>query len=167
MESDGDADKDLCEPPSFQQSLESPQKSSIEPIVWWIVAFIRLLRTLHQPPDRAVSWLIKFIYVLLHFLGSKCERVARIAEGLSQSLYLLSRYSSEQSAAANIVHYIVCRECDALYNYPDCFHKVGTSMVSKLCSKMILSRRCNGPLLKSCDVKQLQKTISIQDLQLL
>ena len=167
MESDGDVDKDndLCEPPSFQQSLESPQKSSIEPIVWWIVAFIRLLRTLHKLPDRAVSWLIKF--VLLHFLGRRCEKVARIAEGLPQSLYLLSRYSSEQSTAANIVHYVVCRECDALYHYPDCFHKVGTSVVLKLYSKMIFSRRCDDPLLKQVVMSNGSKNLSIQDLQLL
>ena len=116
MESDGDVDKDLCKPPPFQQTLESPQKSSIEPVIWWIVAFIRLMRTLHKLPDRAVSWLIKFLCVLLHFLGRRYERVAQIAEGLPQSLYLLSRYSMEQSAATNIVHYVVCRECDALYH---------------------------------------------------
>ena len=148
MESDGDIDKDLCEPPSFQQTLESPQKSSHEPVVWWIVTFIRLIRTLHKLPDRAVTWLIKFLCVLLHYLGRRCERVARIADGLPQTLYLLNRYSLEQSAAANIVHYVVCRECDALYHYPECIDKVGTTVNSKLCSKVIFKRRCNAPLLK-------------------
>lgn len=148
MESDGDVDKDLCKPPAFQQTLESPQKSSFEPVVWWIVAFIHLMRTLHKLPDRAVSWLIKFLCILLHFLGRRCERVAQIAEGLPQSLYLLSRYSMEQSAATNIIHYVVCRECDALYHYPDCVDKVGSLKNSKLCSKVIFNRRCNAPLLK-------------------
>ena len=112
------------------------------------MTFVRLIRTLHKLPDRAISWLIRFLCVLLHYLGRKCETVVQIAEALPQTLYLMSRYSSEQSAAANIVHYVVCRECDALYHYPECIDKVGTSVNSKLCSKVIFNRRCNAPLLK-------------------
>lgn len=148
MESDEEVDKDLCEPPTFQQILESPQKSSHEPIVWWIVTFICLIRTLHKLPDRAVSWLIKFLCVLLRFLGRRCGRVAQIAARLPQSLYLLGRYTIEQSAVTNVMHYVVCPECHSLYHYPDCVDKVGTSMNSKLCSKVIFNQRCNAPLLK-------------------
>ena len=148
MESDKEVDKDLCEPPTFQQSLESPQKSSHEPIVWWIVTFICLIRTLHKLPDRAVSWLIKFLCVLLRFLGRRCERVAQIAASLPQSLYLLGQYTTEQSAVIpNVMHYVVCPECHSLYHYPDCVEKVGTSVNSKLCSKVTFNRR-NAPLLK-------------------
>ena len=145
VESDDDVDEDLCQPPLFQQSLESPQKSSDEPIVWWIVAFISLIQTLHKLPDRAVSWLIKFLCVLLRFLGKKCDKVARIAQALPQSLYLLRRYNIAKPASSNIVNYC---QCDSLYDYANCIDKVGGIQNSKLCSKMIFRSPCNTPLLK-------------------
>ena len=149
MESDNDVDEDLqCKPPLFQQNLESPQKSSDEPVVWWIVVFISLIRTLHKLPDRAVSWLIKFLCVLLHFLGRKCDRVAKIAQSLPQSLYLLNRYNTAKPASSNIVNYCVCRRCNSLHDYANCVDKVGSILRSKVCSRMIFRRRCDTPLLR-------------------
>jgi hypothetical protein len=46
------------------------------------------------------------------------------------------------------MHYVVCPECHSLYHYPDCVDKVGTSVNSKHCSKVVFSRRCNDLLLK-------------------
>lgn len=78
-------------PPPLYENLESPpseDEREIDAVVWWIVSFVSLFQTFHFIPDKALLWLLKFVYVLLKYCGRFSPRVDRIAEKLPKSPYL-------------------------------------------------------------------------------
>ena len=129
-------------------SNSEQDKTSIS-IVWWIMLFINVFQTLHFIPDRAIAWLLKFIYVLLRFLGAYSPIIARASEIFPSTLYLRDKYSVWKN---NFKRYVVCKECHTLYNYEDCIEQSGTGTraktKAKACSHRSFSRICGGSLLK-------------------
>ena len=148
MESDGEIEADIQQsepPPSLLLDCPPTQEEEeTKAVVWWIIAFVALFQSLHFIPERAISWLIKFLYVLLKYCGRFSQRIAKIADALPRSLYLRDRYLQGTNDSNLICRYVVCSACDSLYTYEQCVEKTGTQMSSKACS----SRNCNAQLLK-------------------
>lgn len=100
-----------------------------------------LFQSLHFIPDRAVSWLIKFLYYLLKYCGRFSPRITQISEALPRSLYLRDKYIGDSKS---VCRYVVCPACHSLYSYDQCVQKTGTQTSSKTCS----SQNCKCKLLK-------------------
>ena len=48
----------------------------------------------------------------------------------------------------SIERYVSCSSCNSLYKFNDCFEKSGTPLVTKRCSNVTHSKKCNAALLK-------------------
>jgi len=114
-------------PPSLR--LDSPpnqEEQEAKAVVWWIVAFVSLFQLLHFILDRAISWLFKFLYVLLKYCGHFSPRIMQIAEALPRSLHLRDSNLQCISNSKEICWYVVCSACHSLYCYEQCVEKSGT-----------------------------------------
>ena len=135
-------------PPPLYENLESPpskDEREIDAVVWWIVSFASLFQTFHFIPDKALLWLLKFVYVLLKYCGRFSPRVDRIAEKLSKSPYLRDKYLK---SSISTVQYVVCTSCHTLYSMDQCIVKSGSRITAKTCSKLHFSKPCRSKLLK-------------------
>ena len=123
-------------------------------LVWWIVTFLSLFQTLHFLPDRAIYWLIKFIYTVFKFCGRYSPKLSLIADALPRSLHLKNKYLKGLNFGLSeecIVKYVVCPSCYSLYCYEDCVQRTGSQQVSRKCQQILQqssSKTCNPPLLK-------------------
>lgn len=109
--------------------------------------FISLFQTLHFISDQAISWLVKFLYVLLKYCGRYSPQLNRVADMFPCSLYLCDKYLQSETHSTAFHKYIVCPACHSLYTYEQCVQKTGTTTLPKSCSNMVQSKRCGESLL--------------------
>ncbi len=88
-------------------------------IIWWLVVFTCTLQTLHSLPLQAVEWLLKFLAVLLTYLGSYANKIADIARIFPPTLYLRTKYLKDKLRTIPVVHKVVCPTCHSLYGYAE------------------------------------------------
>lgn len=97
MESDKEVTADI-EPPQTLDAMitttNSEQDKSSHNIVWWIVLFVNAFQTLHVISDQAVAWLLKFLWVLLKFLGTYSPVIAKASKIFPSSLYLRDKVNA-------------------------------------------------------------------------
>lgn len=122
---------------SDNEGLDAEQ----EAVVWWLVVFTCTLQTLHSLSLRAVQWLLKFLAVLLTYLGRYSNKISRIAKAFPSTLYLRAKYLNDKMCAVPIVLKVVCPTCHSLYNYTDCIEKRGTKMVVQSCTECRTQRK--------------------------
>ena len=65
-------------------NLDSEQVAT----VWWLVVFTCVLQALHNLSSRTVQWLLKFLGLMLKFLGRYSHKVAGIAKAFLTTLYI-------------------------------------------------------------------------------
>ena len=102
VESDGEIDEYTAEskPPCSPEPLlpdsppQSKADSDVKNTVWWIVAFLSLFQTLHFISDKAISWLIRFLCVIIRYLAkiSQAPQISRVADELPRSFYMKDKY---------------------------------------------------------------------------
>ena len=150
IESDNEIEMDvqtLVPPPLL---CDSPQKSKedqeMEAVVWWIVAFLSLFQTLHFIPERAMSWLFRFLCTLLKYCNRFTPRIAQIIKLLPSSPYMRDKYLSK--GTIDILQHVVCRDCHSHYTYNQCIEKSGSQIKSKQCWNLSFSHYCSTRLLK-------------------
>ena len=115
--------------------------------MWWILTFVSLFQTLHFIPEKAISWLIRFLSFLMKFMGKYSPRIMQIAEALPRSTYQKNKFLNDDSKS--VCRYVVCCACHSTFLYEQCLEKVGSRRISRRCPKTLLSRRCNNLLLKN------------------
>lgn len=123
------------------------EDNSVRSVAWWIVMFLSLFQTLHFISDKAISWLIQFLYVLMKYLGTFSPQVAQIAEKIPRSLYIMK--NKHLGIDFNdITRYVVCTSCHSLYLYNECTERIGSQIKPKQCLHKTFSRVCNYNLVK-------------------
>ena len=115
--------------------------------MWWILTFVSLFQTLHFIPEKAISWLIRFLSFLMKFMGKYSPRIMQIAEALPRSTYQKNKFLNDDSKS--VCRYVVCCACHSTFLYEQCLEKVGSRRISRRCPKTLFSRRCNNLLLKN------------------
>ena len=73
-----------------------------EATVWWIVLFTFVFQTPHKVPARAMEWLLKFLGVIICFLGKFADTTKWLASYLPNINYLKAKYLQEQIVQAEI-----------------------------------------------------------------
>lgn len=137
QESDSEIDADINEGPLLppmneeREVMDSEQKD----LVWWLVVFTSIFQSLHGLSFRATQWLLKFLSILLLFLGRYSVKIAELAAAFPSTVYLRAKYLRGQVPSYPILTRVVCNVCHALYNYNDCSEKRGTQYVTKFCNK--------------------------------
>ena len=153
-DSEIEQDFDFCQSPSSLPSTvipsSVPEKESDDnkPLVWWIVFFVSIFQTLHSISDQAIDLLLKFIHILLQFLACYSPRLQGAAAAFPKSLHLRDKFVKECTYVTSVERYVSCSSCHSLYKFNDCFEKSGTRLVTKRCSNVTHSKKCNAPLLK-------------------
>lgn len=110
--------------------------------------FISLFQTLYFITDQAISWLVKFLYVLLKYCGRYSLQLNCVADMFPRSLYLHDKYLQSETHSTAFHKYIVCPACHSLYTYEQCVQKMGTTTLPKSCSNMVQSKHCGESLLR-------------------
>ena len=83
-ESDNEIEADLqsIPPPLFADSPPRHDEKDVKSVVWWIVLFVSVFQTLHFIPEKAISWLIRFLCVLLKYLAQFSPKGLELGLGL-------------------------------------------------------------------------------------
>ncbi|SMN01974.1 hypothetical protein SPONN_281 [uncultured Candidatus Thioglobus sp.] len=158
-ESDDEVEQDIedhfCVPPDLDETgadftSQRLDKEQTE-VVWWVVAFTCAIQSLHSLPLRAIGWLLKFLVVLLTFLGKYSDKISNIAEAVPSSLFLRNKFICDRMFIPPIRLRIVCRNCHSLCNYEDCFsHDSGGGQeITTLPCSSCISHRKRVPLLRT------------------
>ena len=63
-----------------------------------------------------MEWLLKFLRVVICFLGKFADPIKRIASHLLNTNYLKGKYLQEQNVHAEINYSVVCPKCHQLHN---------------------------------------------------
>ena len=160
IESDEEIEHDLeaSSMPPHDIPLDTPettdQQSNI--IVQWIVLLVSFFQSRFSITDRATTWLLQFLYILLKVLGAFSSKIDSIADTLPRSLYK----HDQRFCNLSVSHFdsfqkrVVCRRCWVLYT-------VAESKIVKNCSykRSPRSHRCGEPLIKSIVSKNGQSKV--------
>ena len=115
--------------------------------MWCIIAFVSAFQILHCISDRAISWLLKFLAVLLHYCGYLSPRMLRVSQPLPSSIYIRDKFVQGEDGLVS--KYVVCITCHTLYKYSNCFEAQSRGQrVRKTCTAIVNSKVCGEYLLK-------------------
>ena len=122
-----------------ENEADQPQSMCTMPaMVHLLLCFILMWQYTFLVSEAGISILIVFFFhffCLLDFAGEhfvkKCfvDWWPRSVPKAKQMLKLVR--------ASNIIEYVVCPHCDALYNIENCFEKRGSEIVMKSCKRTI------------------------------
>ena len=110
--------------------------------------FISLFQTLHFISDQAITWLVKFLYILLKYCGRYSPQLNQVADMFPRSLYLRDKYLLSETHSIAFQKYVVCPVYHSLYTYEQCLQKTGTTTLPKSCFNLVQSKRCGESLLR-------------------
>ena len=168
MESDGEIDNDTTVAPSPLPTHlpAAPEDQESKAVVWWIISFVSLFQTLHCISDRAISWLLLFLCALMKYLKSFSPRIEQICASLPSSIYLRDKFVRAACGTdpTDFQKYVVCPSCHSLYNYENCYQRVGSHIHIKMCNNSKYSKRCNTLLLKKIVSKS--KTVKVYPIKI-
>ena len=133
IESDDEIEHDLeasSMPPHaipLDTSETTDQQSNM--IVQWIVLLVSFFQSRFSIADRATTWLLQFLYILLKVLGTFSSKIDSIADTLPCSLYKLDQRFCNLSVSHfdSFQKRVMCRCCWVLYT-------VAESKIVKNCS---------------------------------
>ena len=98
--------------------------------VRWIVFLVSFFQSQYSITDRAIAWLLKFLYTLLKFLGYFSTWMYTIADKLPRTIYKQEQHFRELTFHSDSFQKrVVCKKCWALYTMEEsklihnCSHK--------------------------------------------
>ena len=126
---------------------DSPEKAELSIIIIWITVLLSIFQTRFFLTTRALNWLLKFLSVLLRFLGRYSTKIAKLAVRLPQSMYQHNHSLSDVIQCNTFEQRTVCRACDSLYRFEECIKKAGSRTTATRCVYKPL-KKCNECLMK-------------------
>ena len=151
-------DLDTFSLPPQDIPLETPETSDKQStiIVRWIVFLVSFFQSRFSITDRAISWLLRFLYILLKVLGTFSSKIYSVANALPCSLYRHDQQLCNLSVSHSnsFQKRVACRRCWELYTLDE-------AKLLKDCPYKPLprSRRCGEPLIKSIVSKNGQRKV--------
>ena len=137
VESDFEIDEDIegahVPPPDLPDIPESQEMAEINMITRWIITLLSIFQTWFFLTNHAVNWLLKFLCVLLQFLGRYSTTVAQLASHLPQSVYKCNMTLKDIFKLNTFERRVVCVKCNSLYTFMS-----STAWVSNNCDAVHL-----------------------------
>lgn len=93
IETDMEIDEDMeiksanIPPPEVSLVQDSPKKAELIIVVKWIITLLSVFQTIFFLTNRALNWLLRFLSILLSFLGSYSPKIAELAARLSRGIH--------------------------------------------------------------------------------
>ena len=93
IETDVEIDEDVeiestnVPPPEVSLLQESPEEAEVNMIEKWIITLLSVFQTRFFLTNRALNWLLRFLSVLLGFLGRYSPRIAELAIKLPKGIH--------------------------------------------------------------------------------
>lgn len=85
--------------------------------------------------DNAFAWLLRFLSVLLSYMGKFSNKLADISKKFPQSIYTHNQATADLSkVSGNFETRVACRSCFTLYLYEDCYTQHGSIKSINACS---------------------------------
>ena len=119
IESDKEIDEDVeieganIPLPDVSLVQDSPEKAELSIIVRWIIVLLSIFQTQFFLTNQALSWLLKFLSMLLKFLGRCSKNIAELAVRLPQSIYQQDLSLLDYIKGNIFERRAVCRACDS------------------------------------------------------
>ena len=134
IESDVDIDEDIRDdtnraPPIITLSdSDASEKTESHSVVKWIVVLLSIFQSRFFVTNRAMTWLIKFIGILLTFLGKYSPDVASIASIFPSKM---RHFNKTVEKDCQFGRRAACVSCDSIYKFDDCLQNVGSIVSGK------------------------------------
>ena len=163
IESDVDIDEDTqleecsISPPDLPPQEVSSDERELNFLLKWIVTLLSTFQTRFFLTDKAITWLLKFLFILFEFLGKYSPKVARLASKIPQSPFKMNSITG--AGHDTFETRVACKQCDSIYEFKDCVSKVGSITTVRSCKFQPFKhiRECKMPLMKeiiSCNGNQ-------------
>jgi hypothetical protein len=141
------------------------QEENSRQIIKWILLFLCLWSSYCCVSDKALDVLIHFISAVFQSIGTIFPTVAGFALIFPKSLNLLRKQLGIDKD--NFTKYVVCKKCESMYEFQDCyFERLGRTVVKKCPYVEYQNHRqafrrtaCNEPLLKEVILKDGKKRL--------
>lgn len=149
MEIDEDVETESANVPPLEASLvqDSPdlEEAEMNIIVKWIITLLSVFQTRFFLTNRTLNWLLRFLSVLLSFLGSCWPKIAELATRLPRRIHQYNQSLSKIIQGGMFERKAVCSACGSIYKFDECIRKVGSTTY---CTYQPFKKACNEPLMK-------------------
>lgn len=98
--------------------------------------------------NRALSWLLKFLFVIFQFLGLYSTKLADLAKVMPHSIHQYNNQMLTLIPINVIERRAVCIQCELLYKFDDCIKRVGSETTVVCCRNTVFRKKCNQQLMK-------------------
>ena len=131
IEGDTDIDEDVMVenshiPPPEVEFDSAPCSTEVDSTIRWIIMLLSVFQTQFYLTNRALGWLLKFISVLLRFLGRFSSKIAEIGLKFPQTLHRYGKIIPSMLPNASFERRAVCKSCESIYKLEECLKKVGS-----------------------------------------
>ena len=154
IETDVEIDEDVeiestnVPPPEVSLLQESPEEAEVNMIEKWIITLLSVFQTRFFLTNRALNWLLRFLSVLLGFLGRYSPRIAELAIKLPKGIHQYEASLSKIIQGGTFERRAVCPSCSSLYDFDECIRKVGSQTYVNHCLFKPFKKACKTPLMK-------------------
>ena len=155
-----DVVEDLDSVANGDDHVQDLEDSSLRKTIRWVMLFIFLWASFYGVSANAVGHLIKFFHTLLDSLSHYSAFIASLAALFPPSIYLAKKYLKLDKE--NFSRFVVCAGCHTLYHFRDCYERVGSQHVAKVCSHVPFPNHPHASRRKACGHK-LVKEIKCKD----
>lgn len=135
-------------PPDVCLVQDSPEKAELNIIVRWIIMLLSVFQTRFFLTNRALNWILRFLRVLLGFLGRYSPKIAELAVRVPQSMHQYNHSLSSIVDCGTFERRAVCNNCDSLYRFEACLTKTGSTVTVNRCAYKPFKKTCNKLLMK-------------------
>ena len=109
----------------------SEEDAKAKAIINWTIGFLLILQARYYISNAAMNFLVKFLSIMLKILGQSSSLAAKIGKAFFTSFNMLCKSIDYDSS---YLKYIVCSNCNKIYDLQQCIYNVGLQQYSKKCS---------------------------------
>ena len=129
-------------------------------LINWLLIFICYWWTYCNIADRGIELMLQFLHAFFTVLSERLPWMSLFVASFPSSLYLLKKYFGLHKDCFQ--KFVVCPQCNSLYNYDSAFETVGSKRVSKKCSFVAFPNHRHRAHRKPCN-EALLKEVKLQD----
>ncbi len=131
--------------PNILSDDDSSAEKEAHIVIRWVFMLMSIFQSRFFITGRAMTWLVKFIGILLTFLGNYSPKIATIALQYSRKMRELNKNIEDD---CQFMRKAVCIKCDSVYNFDECLDKVGSLVQPKICAYKLFNKQCSSLLMK-------------------
>ena len=133
-------------------------EDSVQPSapIWQFLFSLLLWQTVFRISNSALASLLSLLKFFLGAIGNafQCPLLVNFSEQIP--LTILCAYKKIGLKKNDFISYVVCPDCDSVYEYENCFDKVDGKKISKLCCHVAYPKHLHVSRRKKCGTKLLK-----------